>query len=182
MFESSSYVSTEPRSSRDINAFALLVRLSVSFFPFSITHECKELELLDLLQCIAVCLQRTLTLVPGELQYLSIFSAGFHSRLIARSWKPIRSALKAPLRRYKQQQIVCKEQTVDPAAPNSDTPYRLGCDCLYDSYILCYEKNGVNVRPCRRSSPTVNGCDSTLLARAQISEQAYNGLLASGRW
>jgi len=79
VLESSSFVITEQKNSRRI-AFAVL-------------------ELLQLLRCIAAHLQRTLPWVSGETQYLCLFTADFHSSLVALSRKAIKLILKFFFRR-----------------------------------------------------------------------------------
>ena len=59
-------------------------------------YHTKVLELLHMLQCIAVYFQLALVWISGEKKYLCHCGAKFHFRLVARSRKPVaRSALKA---------------------------------------------------------------------------------------
>jgi len=69
--------------------------------PPSVTYNYhpKVLELLHLLQWIAIHLQCTLPWITGETQYLGLFGVNFHSGAIARSRKPTEGMLKALLRR-----------------------------------------------------------------------------------
>ena len=80
------------------------------------------------------------------------------------------------VKRCKQHQIVRQKQTVDPAAPKSDT--------LVDSAVTVQTMKRIadSTHPCRQSpTPTVNGCDLTPPTRTQTSEQEYSDLTASNR-
>ena len=86
--------------------------------------------------------------------------------------------LKALFRRCKQYQIVCNEQTVNPAASNSDTLV----DSAVTVYLIYidYEEDRRQRKPLLESN-TAYGCDLTLPTQTQTSEQEYSDLTASNR-
>ena len=49
-------------------------------------------------------------------------------------------------------------------------------------FIETTSKSGNSTHPRRSPTLTVNGCDLTLLTRAQASEPVYNNLMNSSRW
>jgi len=66
-------------------------------------------------------LQHTLPWVGRETKAPVYLVLVFISAWVARSRKPIEWMLKTLLRKCKQNRIVRKKQTVDPAAPNCET-------------------------------------------------------------
>ena len=93
-----------------------------------------------------------------ERQKTLSFSANCHSRLVARSRKPIKCMLKC--------QSVRKKQTVDPAASNSDTLI----DSVVPVYLteLDYDEEWWQHTPLLQSTPTVNVSDLTPLTRSKF--------------
>jgi len=92
--------------------------------PSSVTRKYHPVpELFHLLQynSIGAYLVRTLPWHSGETQYLGSSSAFFHSDLVARCSKPIKYMLNALFGEWKQDQILRKKQTVDPAASDCFT-------------------------------------------------------------
>ena len=68
-----------------------------------------------------------------------LFSADFHFRLVAYSWKPIKPTLNTLLRGCKQYQIVRKKQSVVPTAPNGDTLVRWTVT-VYQIHVDCEQE------------------------------------------
>ena len=115
------------------------------------------------------------SLVSGETKYLGLFSADFHSGLVARSWKPIKCILKTLFRWCKQHQIVHKKQTVDLAASNSDShvnlfvtvyPIHMDYEEQWWQYTTVSESNTRNLM---------------LPTWTQTFDQEYNNLTASSK-
>ena len=71
-----------------------------------------------------------------ETQYLSLFSADFHSCLVARSRRPIKCVPKTLLRRSTQAEPNRPQKANDSSCSFQQWhPSRLVCDCLYPSYV-----------------------------------------------
>jgi len=116
----------------------------------SVTRE-YELGLLDLLQCIAVCLQRRLTGVD------------FYSGLIARSWKPI-NACGRPCSEDASSTKPSAEINVWSCTFQQWHPRQLDC------FSYRHWGGGSNYITFLSATPTVNGCDLTPPRRTQPYE------------
>jgi len=107
------------------------------FVPTSVTRKYhhKVLERLHVVQCNSAHLQNALPWASWETQYLNLFSADFHSCLVAYSRKPTKCVLKTLLRRSSHS-VPSRPQNakVHPAVLNRDTLVEASVT-VYPSYV-----------------------------------------------